>query len=123
MAMIAMFASVRAPRTTANTATMTPRKRIRIGVDILSDYPSAAAGYPLPMLVLWDRDGGFCAWMLSLFLRADSQRTLRTVHVRSPEGDRHLAGIAPERRLTSWHVVDAEGRLSSGGDAAPSTGG
>ncbi len=69
------------------------------------------------MLVLWDHDCGFCAWMLSLFLRCDTQRTLRTAYIQGPAGDVHLAGIAPERRPDSWHVVDADGRLHSGGDA------
>jgi predicted DCC family thiol-disulfide oxidoreductase YuxK len=69
------------------------------------------------MIVLWDRDCGFCAWALALLLRADRHAVLRPAPIESPEGDRHLAGMPPERRTASWHVVDADGRVTSGGRA------
>lgn len=69
------------------------------------------------MLVLWDRDCGFCAWTLSLLLRADRARLLRPAPIQGPEGDRHLAHMAPEQRLASWHLVDDDGRVRSGGEA------
>jgi predicted DCC family thiol-disulfide oxidoreductase YuxK len=69
------------------------------------------------MLLLWDRECGFCAWTLSLLLRADRARVLRPAPIQGPEGERHLAHLAPERRLASWHLVEDDGRVSSGGAA------
>jgi predicted DCC family thiol-disulfide oxidoreductase YuxK len=69
------------------------------------------------MLVLWDRDCGFCAWMLALVLRADRRRVLRPAPIQGPEGDRHLAHMPAERRLASWHLVDDDGGVTSGGEA------
>jgi predicted DCC family thiol-disulfide oxidoreductase YuxK len=67
------------------------------------------------MIVLWDRDCGFCAWLLSLLLRADRRRVLRPAPIQGAEGSRLLADMPPERRLASWHVVDDWGRVTSGG--------
>jgi predicted DCC family thiol-disulfide oxidoreductase YuxK len=69
------------------------------------------------VLVLWDRDCGFCAWMLALILRADSRRVLRTGTIQENEASGLLMGISPERRYASWHVVDADGHVTSGGRA------
>lgn len=69
------------------------------------------------MIVLWDRDCGFCAFLLSLVLRADRRRALKPVFIQSPEGERLLADLPPERRLASWHLIDDEGRRTSGGEA------
>jgi predicted DCC family thiol-disulfide oxidoreductase YuxK len=69
------------------------------------------------MIVLWDSDCGFCAWTLALLLRADRRAVLRPAPIQSPEGDRHLAGMPPEHRLATWHLVDGRGRVTSGGQA------
>ena len=70
------------------------------------------------MLILYDRDCGFCAWALAALLRRDPCGRLRVATIQGAEGERLLAAIPPERRLASWHVVDDEDRLRSGG-AAP----
>jgi predicted DCC family thiol-disulfide oxidoreductase YuxK len=69
------------------------------------------------MIVLWDRDCGFCAFMLALVLRADTRRVLRPAFIQGPEGDRLLADLPIEERLKSWHLVDDHGRRTSGGEA------
>jgi len=69
-------------------------------------------------IVLYDRDCGFCKWALDKILAWDRHHRLRPVAIQSPEGDRLLAELEPERRLESWHLV-RDGRLRSGGAAAP----
>jgi predicted DCC family thiol-disulfide oxidoreductase YuxK len=69
------------------------------------------------MVVFYDRDCGFCAWALGRLLRWDRARRLRPTPIQGPEGEDRLAGIPPARRLDSWHVADADGRVWSGGAA------
>jgi predicted DCC family thiol-disulfide oxidoreductase YuxK len=69
------------------------------------------------VVVLWDRDCGFCAFMLALVLRADTRRVLRPAFIQSPEGERLLADMPEPERLASWHLVDDDGRRTSGGEA------
>jgi predicted DCC family thiol-disulfide oxidoreductase YuxK len=69
------------------------------------------------MVVLWDRDCGFCAFMLALVLRADTRRVLRPAFIQGPEGERLLADLPANERLESWHLVDDYGRRTSGGRA------
>jgi predicted DCC family thiol-disulfide oxidoreductase YuxK len=72
---------------------------------------------PTSLLVLYDRDCGFCAWMLALLLRRDRHRRLRPAPIQGPEGERLLAGVPRTERLASWHAVDAAGRRTSAGAA------
>ncbi len=69
------------------------------------------------LVALWDRDCGFCAWTLALLLRADRQGLLRTAPIQGALGDRHLAHMSSEQRLASWHLVDEQGNVHSGGAA------
>jgi predicted DCC family thiol-disulfide oxidoreductase YuxK len=68
--------------------------------------------------VLYDGDCGFCKWALDKILAWDRRRRLHPVAIQSEEGDRLLAGMDPERRLDSWHLV-RDGFVRSGGAAAP----
>jgi predicted DCC family thiol-disulfide oxidoreductase YuxK len=70
------------------------------------------------LVVLYDRDCGFCKWSVDKLLAWDRRRRLRPLAIQSEEGGRLLAPIPPERRLDSWHLV-ADGELRSGGAAAP----
>ena len=70
-------------------------------------------------IVLYDEDCGFCKWSLNKILAWDRSRRLRPVPIQSEEGERLLADVAPETRLDSWHLVDADGRLDSAGAAVP----
>jgi predicted DCC family thiol-disulfide oxidoreductase YuxK len=71
-----------------------------------------------PLAVLYDADCGVCRVSVALLLRTDPGRRLRPVPIQGAEGQRLLAGVPPERRLASAHVVDAAGRVTSGGDGA-----
>jgi predicted DCC family thiol-disulfide oxidoreductase YuxK len=66
-------------------------------------------------------DGGcrFCRWSLGWVLRWDRHRRLRPLALATPEADRVLAAIEPERRAASWHLIDAGGAVRSAGTAAP----
>ncbi len=69
--------------------------------------------------VLYDEDCGFCKWSLDKILVWDRSRKLRPVPIQSEEGQRLLAGVPEERRLDSWHLVEAVGSVRSAGAAAP----
>jgi predicted DCC family thiol-disulfide oxidoreductase YuxK len=83
------------------------------------DHSPHAARSNERLLVLYDGDCGFCAWALSWILRWDRARLLRPAPIQSEEGQRALAAVPQERRLASWHALDARGELRSGGDALP----
>jgi predicted DCC family thiol-disulfide oxidoreductase YuxK len=68
-------------------------------------------------LVLYDQDCGFCKWSLDKILAWDRSKRLRAVAIQSEEGDQLLAGVDPELRLTSWHLV-TDGKVFSAGAAA-----
>jgi predicted DCC family thiol-disulfide oxidoreductase YuxK len=76
--------------------------------------PGAADPRPV---VLYDADCGFCRWSLAKLLALDPRRRLRPVALQSPEADDLLAGMDGERRMASWHLVDREGAVFSGGGA------
>ena len=69
----------------------------------------------MPATLLYDADCGFCRWALGKLLAWDRRGALRPVTLQSPEAERLLAGMPPEERMASWHLVDAEGRLQSAG--------
>ncbi len=71
-----------------------------------------------PLLVFYDEECGYCRWSVAQLLRFDRDQRLRLIAIQSPEGERLLADVAPELRLASAHLIDGEGRLFSGGDAA-----
>jgi predicted DCC family thiol-disulfide oxidoreductase YuxK len=68
-------------------------------------------------VLLYDADCGFCRWSLAQVLRADRRGRLRPVSLRDPEADVLLSGMALEDRMASWHLVDEDGRVYSGGAA------
>jgi predicted DCC family thiol-disulfide oxidoreductase YuxK len=71
------------------------------------------------VIVLYDRDCGFCGWLLAWVLRWDRRRRLRPAPIQGPEGDAWLAHMPVEQRLASWHAVDEDGRVFSAGAAFP----
>jgi predicted DCC family thiol-disulfide oxidoreductase YuxK len=84
----------------------------------LSARAACVAAGPRVHSVLYDRDCGFCRWALAKLLRWDRTRRLRPVALQEPEADRLLAGMPEEERMASWHLVDADGSVHSGGAAA-----
>ena len=71
-----------------------------------------------PLLVFYDEECGYCRWSVAQLLRFDRDQRLRLIAIQSPEGERLLASVAPELRLASAHLIDGDGQLFSGGDAA-----
>jgi predicted DCC family thiol-disulfide oxidoreductase YuxK len=69
------------------------------------------------VILIYDDDCGFCRWSLERVLRWDRDRRVRPIPLRSAEADRLLAGMAPERRAASWHLVTGDGGVASGGAA------
>jgi predicted DCC family thiol-disulfide oxidoreductase YuxK len=69
----------------------------------------------MPATLLYDADCGFCRWSLGKLLAWDRRGALRPMTLQSPEAERLLAGMPPEERMASWHLVDAEGRIHSAG--------
>ena len=70
-----------------------------------------------PAAILYDADCGFCRWSLAQLLRLDRRNCLRPVSLQQPEADTLLAGMAHHERMASWHLVDDDGCVYSGGDA------
>jgi predicted DCC family thiol-disulfide oxidoreductase YuxK len=68
-------------------------------------------------IVLYDHDCGFCRWSLGVLLMWDRGLALWPAPIVGAVGDRRLAGMPMEERLASWHLVEAGGRVSSGGRA------
>src|SRR5438477_9210825 len=68
-------------------------------------------------VLLYDRDCGFCRWSTDRILAWDRRGALRAVALQSDETERLLTGIARERMMASWHLVTADGRVFSAGDA------
>jgi predicted DCC family thiol-disulfide oxidoreductase YuxK len=69
-------------------------------------------------VVLYDEDCGFCRWSLDKILAWDRAKRLRAAPIQSAEGDRLLSELDPGVRLDSWHLVNGDGRVFSGGAAA-----
>jgi predicted DCC family thiol-disulfide oxidoreductase YuxK len=68
--------------------------------------------------ILYDSDCGFCRWSVEKILRWDGAHRLRLVALQDPEAAQLLAHLTEDERLASWHLVDTDGRVYSGGAAA-----
>lgn len=71
-----------------------------------------------PLLVFYDEDCGYCRWSVAQLLRLDRDQRLRLHAIQSPLGERLLADVPEDLRLESAHLIDGDGKLFSGGDAA-----
>lgn len=67
--------------------------------------------------VLFDADCGFCRWSADKIRAWDRHGNLRFRALQSSEADELLSAVDPSMRFASWHAVDAEGRVRSGGAA------
>src|SRR3954471_5073600 len=74
---------------------------------------------PMRATLLYDRDCGFCRWCLGKVLGWDRRRSIRPVAIQSEEGERLLAGLPEDERVSSWHLVDGDGTVRSAGAAFP----
>jgi predicted DCC family thiol-disulfide oxidoreductase YuxK len=65
--------------------------------------------------VLYDADCGVCVWTVAKILSLDRKRRIEPVALQSPEANRLLRGIDPDRRMASWHLVGPDGEIHSAG--------
>jgi predicted DCC family thiol-disulfide oxidoreductase YuxK len=68
------------------------------------------------LTLLYDEGCAFCTWVAGLFR---STKGVLVAPIGSERGSGLLAGLTHEERYASVHVVEAGGRLRSGGDALP----
>jgi predicted DCC family thiol-disulfide oxidoreductase YuxK len=72
-----------------------------------------------PVVLLYDSDCGFCRWSVDKVLSWDRRQRLRPVALQDPEADGLLGGMDEDVKMSSWHLVTAEGRVYSAGAAVP----
>ena len=69
--------------------------------------------------VLYDEDCGFCRWSADRLRAWDRHRNLAFVPLQGSEADRLLHAVPENRRASSWHLVESNGRVWSAGAAVP----
>ena len=69
--------------------------------------------------VCYDADCGLCRWCAWQLRRWDRRARLRFVALDDPRADALLHELSPDRRRSSWHLVSADGRVTSAGAAVP----
>ena len=67
--------------------------------------------------VLYDADCGFCRWALGWVLRWDRERVLEPIALQDPRAAALLSPLDAERMMASWHLVEADGSVTSAGAA------
>jgi predicted DCC family thiol-disulfide oxidoreductase YuxK len=72
-----------------------------------------------PAVLLYDSDCGFCRWSVDKILSWDRRRRLRPLPLQDPEADRLLGVMDEDVKMSSWHLVNPDGRVYSAGAAAP----
>jgi predicted DCC family thiol-disulfide oxidoreductase YuxK len=68
--------------------------------------------------LLYDDDCGFCRWFADRIRRWERAGALTFTSIQSGTGQELLRAVPPELRLATMHVVAADGRVWSGGEAA-----
>ena len=90
----------------------------------VGSFRAMGAGPPVSRLtgararILYDADCGFCRWALGWVLRWDRHGELEPIALQDPRAPKLLPGLDHEQRLASWHLVEPDGSVSSGGAAA-----
>lgn len=70
--------------------------------------------------MLYDADCGFCTWVVDRLAGRVAPGAVEIVPLQAPRADDLLAGrIDEEAKWASWHLVEPDGALYSGGDAVP----
>lgn len=67
------------------------------------------------LIVLYDGDCGFCSVILAMLLTWDRANRVAPVSIQSARGEELLIDLTRQARLKSWHLIDADGMLYSGG--------
>jgi predicted DCC family thiol-disulfide oxidoreductase YuxK len=71
------------------------------------------------LLVLYDGECGFCKVAMALLLRWDRAHRLAPEPIQSARGEELLSDMARGDRLSSWHLMDSDRILRSGGAGVP----
>lgn len=71
------------------------------------------------LIVLYDRDCGFCKVMLAMLLKWDRARRLTPLAIQSSVGEGLLGSMSASERLASWHLIDTARVVHSAGDGVP----
>ena len=69
--------------------------------------------------VLYDGECGLCRFIMGSLLRWDRRRRLRPLALQTAEGIGLLPDMDEETRLASFHFVEPDGSVHSGGRALP----
>ena len=69
--------------------------------------------------LLYDDDCGMCRTILSWILMRDTERRIRPVALQDALAADLLPGMSEEDRFASFHLVDDDGTIQSGGRALP----
>jgi predicted DCC family thiol-disulfide oxidoreductase YuxK len=67
------------------------------------------------VILIYDRDCGFCRWCLGKVLAWDRRCAVRPVPLGTPEANDLLADVPAAERPNSWHLVDDAGDVHSAG--------
>lgn len=71
-------------------------------------------------MVLYDADCGFCTWVVDRIAARVEPGALEIVPLQAPRADELLDGrVDDAAKWESWHLVESDGALYSGGDAIP----
>jgi predicted DCC family thiol-disulfide oxidoreductase YuxK len=67
------------------------------------------------VILIYDRDCGFCRWSLGKVLAWDRRGAVRPVALGTPEANSLLEDVPAAERPRSWHLVDEGGTVHSAG--------
>lgn len=71
-------------------------------------------------VVLYDADCGFCTWVVDRIAARVSRGALEIVPLQAERADELLDGrVSEEAKWESWHLVEPDGSVYSGGAALP----
>jgi predicted DCC family thiol-disulfide oxidoreductase YuxK len=69
--------------------------------------------------LLYDANCNFCMVIAAAILDWDRDGRFYAAAIQDPEGEALLPGMTPDKRLESFHIVDPDGTVRSGGEALP----
>lgn len=71
-------------------------------------------------VVLYDADCGFCTWVVDRIAARVEPGSIEIVPLQARRADELLDGrLDEQQKWESWHLVEPDGSLYSGGDAVP----
>jgi predicted DCC family thiol-disulfide oxidoreductase YuxK len=80
----------------------------------------ATNGSPGVPVVLYDADCGFCTWVVDRLAGRVAPGSIEIVPLQGARADELLRDRVDETaRWESWHLIEVDGSLYSGGDAVP----